>query len=289
MPDVNKHKSMRIPIVWIGSLVLLLTTAFVTPAQAQDAPSDSPVLNTPVDQDSILVTTPAVALAWDVVDRAATHEVQLFYSEPVDGVEPIPLKTKVLSNASQELDVAELLGFVTVAGSDGDSTFHWRVRGRNANGEGPWSEVWEFTLVEEDNSPPEIENPGPQSVDELTTLLLDIDATSPSGSALTYALDQASLDAGMVIDPVTGEITWTPTEEQGPGAYDVTLTVTDEEGRSTMATFTITVNEVNLPPELAAIADTTVEIGTELAITAVATDPDIPENTLTYSLDQADR
>ncbi|MEM8486935.1 MAG: putative Ig domain-containing protein, partial [Bacteroidota bacterium] len=278
---------MRISTRWIGGLVLLFSSAFVMPAQAQDAPTDAPVLVSPVDQDSILVTEPEVALEWQVAAGAATHEVQLFYSEPVEGQEPIPLKTKVLNDASQSIEVADLLTFVTDAGSDGDSTFHWRVRGRNASGEGPWSDVWQFTLVEMDAGPPEVENPGPQTIDELVELSVPIEATSPGGSTLGYALDQASLDAGMTIDPDTGVLTWTPSEEQGPGSYDVTVTVTDEDGQSSSQTFTITVNEVNLPPVLDPIADQAAEVDVELTIDANATDPDIPANNLTYSLDQA--
>ncbi len=134
---------------------------------------------------------------------------------------------------------------------------------------------------------PMVENPGPQTIDEEVELTVPIEATSPSGSALTYALDQASLDAGMVIDPATGVITWTPSEAQGPDNYSVTVTVTDEEGRMGTQTFTITVNEVNRPPVLEPIADQTVLGGDTIEIAAIGSDPDIPENTLTYSLDQA--
>ncbi len=287
MSDIKKFIPMRSSTRWIGGLVLLFSTAFVMPAQAQDAPSDAPVLVAPVDQDSILVTEPEVALQWEVAAGATTHEVQLYYSEPIAGQEPIPLKTKVLNDASQSIEVADLLAFVADAASDGDSTFHWRVRGRNADGEGPWSDVWQFTLIELDNGPPEVENPGPQTIDELLELSVPIEATSPSGSALTYALDQASLDAGMTIDPDTGVLTWTPSEEQGPGSYDVTVTVTDEDGQETTQTFTITVNEVNLPPELDPIEDQVAMVDVEIQVDANATDPDIPENNLTYSLDQA--
>ena len=66
----------------------------------------------------------------------------------------------------------------------------------------------------------------------------------------------------------------------------MTVTVSDEEGNSASQTFTINVNEVNLPPVLEDIADQTVEPDTELTLTAVATDPDIPVNMLTYSLNQ---
>ena len=50
-------------------------------------------------------------------------------------------------------------------------------------------------------------------------------------------------------------------------------------------TLQITVAEVNQPPVLAAIGAKSVDEGALLSFTAAATDPDLPANTLTYSLD----
>ncbi len=55
-------------------------------------------------------------------------------------------------------------------------------------------------------------------------------------------------------------------------------TTTDEE------TLTVTVNEVNVVPVLAAIADRTVAEGATLAFTALVTDSDLPAQALAYSL-----
>src|SRR5262249_2892026 len=49
-------------------------------------------------------------------------------------------------------------------------------------------------------------------------------------------------------------------------------------------TFSVTVNEVNTAPVLAAISNKTVNEGSLLTFTASATDADLPANTLTYSL-----
>ena len=54
---------------------------------------------------------------------------------------------------------------------------------------------------------------------------------------------------------------------------------------STPKTITITVDEVNVAPVLAAIGDQSVDEGCELTFTATATDADLPANTLTFSLD----
>jgi hypothetical protein len=105
---------------------------------------------------------------------------------------------------------------------------------------------------------------------------------------LTFSLD-AGAPAGASIDPQTGVFSWTPTEAQGPGSYAITVRVTDNgtPPLSATQTFTVTVHEVNQPPVLAAIADRTVNAGATLAFTNSATDPDLPPNTLSFSLDAA--
>jgi hypothetical protein len=49
--------------------------------------------------------------------------------------------------------------------------------------------------------------------------------------------------------------------------------------------FSVVVREVNLPPQLTPIADRTLHAGMSLVLSNSATDPDIPANVLTYSLD----
>lgn len=54
----------------------------------------------------------------------------------------------------------------------------------------------------------------------------DVDATDADGDTLTFSLTEKP--SGMVIDDVTGEITWTPDEEQ-IGKHAVTVKVTDDD------------------------------------------------------------
>lgn len=104
---------------------------------------------------------------------------------------------------------------------------------------------------------------------------------------LTYSLSNAP--PGATIHPVTGVFTWTPGEAQGPGVYTIGVVVTDNNlpPLSDSKTFTVTVNEVNSPPVLAGINDRTLHAGSTLTFTNAATDPDLPANTLSYSLDPA--
>lgn len=102
---------------------------------------------------------------------------------------------------------------------------------------------------------------------------------------LTYSLSNAP--AGATIDTATGVFTWTPTEAQGPGVYNITVRVTDNNipPGSDAKTFQITVTESNQAPALAPIADRIVHAGTLITFTNSASDADLPANMLTYSLE----
>jgi hypothetical protein len=74
-------------------------------------------------------------------------------------------------------------------------------------------------------------------------LAFSLDSGAPSGASITAA----------------GVFTWTPTEAQGPGSYPVTVRVRDNGSPALedFETFTISVNEVNVAPELAHIGVST--------------------------------
>ena len=91
---------------------------------------------------------------------------------------------------------------------------------------------------------------------------------------------------GRSIDPVSGVFTWTPTETQGPNSYTFSVVVTDNgtPNQADSESITVTVNEVNQAPALAAIGDRTVDEQTLLTFTASASDSDLPANGLLFSL-----
>ena len=141
--------------------------------------------------------------------------------------------------------------------------------------------------VTEVNQPPLIAPITNRTMDEstlLTAQVIGTDADLPA-QTLTYALGPGA-PAGATISS-TGNISWTPSEANGPGVFTVPVIVTDSLGASVTRSFTITVREVNRSPVLTPISNQTVNINQTLSVTAVATDPDLPANTLVYSLTTA--
>ncbi|HUL51503.1 MAG TPA: lamin tail domain-containing protein, partial [Candidatus Nitrosotalea sp.] len=137
------------------------------------------------------------------------------------------------------------------------------------------------------NQPPVLASIGNKAVAEGTQLTFTAVATDPnSGQTLIFTLDPGA-PTGTAINPNSGVFTWTPTEDQGPGSYPVTVRVTDNGSPplSDFETITINVSEVNVAPTLDFIPDKAVNEGTLLSFTAVGHDTDLPAQTLTYSLD----
>ncbi|MCP4543443.1 MAG: DUF11 domain-containing protein [Chloroflexi bacterium] len=137
--------------------------------------------------------------------------------------------------------------------------------------------------VNEVNQAPVLNAIGNQTVDEGTVLTFTASAADSDlpGQTLSYSL----LDApgGAVITSSNGAFSWMPTEAQGPGTYTLTVAVSDTVITDSER-IAITVYEVNQAPILNAIGNQTVDEETELTFTASATDGDLPEQPLSYSL-----
>ncbi len=129
----------------------------------------------------------------------------------------------------------------------------------------------------------------PIAGDEGTSIAFDADATDADlpGQTLTFSLI-STVPPGATIDPVTGEFSWTPSEDQGPGSFTITVQVCDDT-TPTPACDTqdviINVGETNVAPVLNPITTPVAgDEGTPIAFDADATDADLPGQTLTFSL-----
>ena len=112
----------------------------------------------------------------------------------------------------------------------------------------------------------------------------DVDNQADS---FTFTLKGEEIPEGMQVDN-QGNITWMPTEAQGPGFYAVTLSLSDGdsiEPRSVEREFKVEVLEVNEAPEF----DESIEYPSDVRVGELfnyffkASDPDLPVQTLRYS------
>ncbi|MCB0168646.1 MAG: VCBS repeat-containing protein, partial [Anaerolineae bacterium] len=122
-----------------------------------------------------------------------------------------------------------------------------------------------------------------QTITETQTLTFTIPATDANGDTLTYGLNAAP--GGAAVDSL-GRFTWTPTEAQGGLSYTFTVVVSDT-GTPVLTDsqqVVVTVLKANTAPVLAFIPNQTITETQTLTFTAVATDSDLPAQTLTYGL-----
>jgi PKD repeat protein len=102
-------------------------------------------------------------------------------------------------------------------------------------------------IVAEDNTAPVLDPlTSTYTIDECETLTFTITAVDSDLQDLHFIL--AGAPDGVILDIDSGLFSWTPTEAQGPGVYTLTIIVSDEELTDSQ-TITITVNEVNDPPQ----------------------------------------
>jgi hypothetical protein len=137
-------------------------------------------------------------------------------------------------------------------------------------------------VVTEVNVAPTLAAQTNHTIAELTLLTVTNAATDSDlpANILTYSLLVAPTNAAISSG---GVITWTPTEAQGPST-NVFTTVANDGIASVTNSFAVFVTEVNAAPVLLAQTNRTVTELTLLTVTNMASDLDIPTNTLSYSL-----
>ena len=141
-----------------------------------------------------------------------------------------------------------------------------------------------ITVIIVNNPPTFTSTPPNRTINELTSLSVTNPATDSDLPPQTITYQLLSPPAGTTIDS-NAVITWTPSEAQGPGTFTIRTVATDNGSppRSATNSFTVTVNEVNLPPVLPAQTNRTINELTLMTVVDTAADPDLPANTLTYS------
>jgi hypothetical protein len=181
-------------------------------------------------------------------------------------------------------------GYVAATGSSFPILTYSAESGTFTNFNLPFAVAWQtnyggavFTLTVL-NVRPVFQTIAARNIDELTPLNVSATATDmDAGQSLTYAL--VSGPGELTVSPA-GAIAWTPSEAEGPSSNAVVVKVTDNGTPALSATnsFVVTVNEINVPPQLTVPVDQAVNEQTTLNVSASATDSDIPVNPLTFAL-----
>jgi len=130
------------------------------------------------------------------------------------------------------------------------------------------------------NEPPNITTTAPTTVTEYEQYTYNPTATDPETDTVTWSLENEP--TGMLINATSGAITWTPAEVATSGA--VTLVANDGNGGTDTEVFTVAVSLQNLPPDITSTAPTTATEGVAYSYNPVAVDPDLPADTLVWSL-----
>ena len=119
------------------------------------------------------------------------------------------------------------------------------------------------------NRSPILDLTGNKTVNENSVLSFDINATDPDGDVVAYSA--TGVPAGAVFS--AGSFSWTPSYTQA-GSYTVVFTADDLNGGEDSETITITVNNVNRAPVLAAIGNKSVNEAAALVFSVSSTDAD---------------
>ncbi|MCB2230573.1 T9SS type A sorting domain-containing protein [bacterium] len=139
------------------------------------------------------------------------------------------------------------------------------------------------------NQPPTLAAIGAQSIDENATLSFTVTATDPDMTIPSLSADPLPANASFADNgDGTGSFSFTPDFDQA-GTYDITFACSDGVD-SDEELVTITVNNVNRAPVVAAVGNQLVDEGQLLELTVTADDPDgdaltmsivdLPENAL---------
>ncbi len=123
--------------------------------------------------------------------------------------------------------------------------------------------------VQDVNRSPQLGAIGDKTVVEGVLLSFTLTATDSDGDNVSFTVSGAP--SGATLSGAT--FNWTPSLSQS-GTYDVTFTADDGQGDTDSETITITVNDLNQPPELSAIGDQTVGEAETLSFVLSGTDPD---------------
>jgi hypothetical protein len=165
----------------------------------------------------------------------------------------------------------------------------YSIRVRTTDSGGLWYEQTFTIAVTNVNEPPtaiQLSNSTVAENQPASTTVGTLSTTDPEDGAFTYSLVTGTGSTDNSSFSITGNLLQTAAlfNYEVKNSYSIRVRTTDFAGLSYEQTFIITVDHVNVTPVLAVIGNKSINEGQLLTFTAVATDSDLPMNTLTFSL-----
>ncbi|WP_082893819.1 tandem-95 repeat protein [Rufibacter ruber] len=235
-----------------------------------------------VTEDNTLPVLANVPLSASIQEGA----VYTFVASATDVDEPAQPLTFSLVNGPAGAVIHPATGVFTWEPSEtqGPNVFSFKVK--VSDGLGAVEKEVSLTVSEVNEAPVLAAIPD-KTAKENVLLSFTVSATDGDvpANTLSYALINAPL--GATINATTGVFSWMPTEIQGPDVYVFTVRVLDNGSPAKYADqqVKVTVEEVNEAPVLSGVpATATIEELKAYTFTATATDKDIPNQKLTFSL-----
>ncbi|MDJ0499060.1 MAG: Ig-like domain-containing protein [Acidimicrobiia bacterium] len=273
-----------------------LTGSLVVDATAVDttAPGSYPVTYNVVDSSGNAATVvrtvdvrnvaPVLGL---LVDQTSAEQTPVTFTASATDPDPTDILAYSLAGAPAGALINPATGVFTwtPAESQGPGTFTFDVVVADS-GSPALTDSQSVTLaIMEVNDAPILTAIANQTLTEQTAFSVVVTATDndlPS-NAITYSL--AGAPAGMSIDPVSGDLTWLPTEAQGPGVYAFDVVASDDGSpvQADTQSVTFAVLENNLAPLVNTPGAQSSAEGDVVSLPIVAIDPDLPANALSYS------
>ena len=167
---------------------------------------------------------------------ASTTGTVTFTASPTDELDPVWIGSGTTSGANNEIYALQVVAgqVYTVGLSTGGGIGYYNLAIVSGGASS--------------NQAPVLAAIGNKTVNEGSLLSFTATASdADSGQTRTFSLG-AGAPTGATINATTGVFSWTPTESQGVGTYNVTVRVTDNgsPALSDFETISITVNEVNV-------------------------------------------
>ncbi len=150
--------------------------------------TDAPVLISPADE-SIDISYTAANLDWNASTGAVTYQYQ-YSADPTFETGVHSYNTSMISGTFTDLYP--------------HTTYYWRVRGANANGYSPWSEVWEFTTESADLVPPVLVSPTDNAINvDPDNIIIDWNSVFGASGYIYEITDDENFVSGVVTQMVT--------------------------------------------------------------------------------------